>query len=219
MLKLLASFCNHCCMHKQIKGSVLPGYPVYEYLLVLLPHEDLRKKIHAVQAAFCEKYKVEARNSGRSHLTLALFTQYDMLADRMVSHLKNIAMGFCPFAIDLKDYGSLPSHSIFINVGTELQVQALVKQVRTDGQRLMKLNNEHKPLFLTEPVISLARRLQPWQYEQGWLEMSHRHFTGRFIADGMLLMKRRYGDFNYEVIQRFVFENLPLLTKQGNLFA
>ena len=86
---------------------------------MLLPHEDLRKKIHAVQAAFCEKYKVEARNSGRSHLTLALFTQYEMLEDRMVSHLKNIAMGFCPFAIDLKDYGSLPSHSIFINVGTE----------------------------------------------------------------------------------------------------
>jgi hypothetical protein len=58
----------------------------------------------------------------------------------------------------------------------------------------------------------------PWQYEQGWLDYSHRHFTGRFIADGMLLLKRRVGTKAYQIVQRFEFMNLPVTTKQGDLF-
>ncbi len=62
--------------------------------------------------------------------------------------------------------------------------------MRKETQRLMKLNDENKPHFILEPYITIARKLQPWQYEKGWLEYSNRNFTGRFIADGMLLLKR-----------------------------
>jgi 2'-5' RNA ligase len=82
----------------------------------------------------------------------------------------------------------------------------------------MKLNNDHKPHFILEPHLTVAHKLQPWQYEKGWLEYSHRHFTGRFIADGMLLLKRQTGESKYQVVQRFAFENLLVSTKQGDLF-
>jgi hypothetical protein len=98
-------------------------------------------------------------------------------------------------------------------------VQNLVKAIRSDGQRLMKLNEEHKPHFILEPHLTIARKLVPWQYEKGWLEYSHKHFTGRFIADSMTLLKRPAGEMRYHTVERFAFQNLPVTTKQGELFG
>jgi hypothetical protein len=83
----------------------------------------------------------------------------------------------------------------------------------------MKLNEEHKPYFILDPHFTIASKLLPWQYEKGWLEFSHRHFTGKFIADGMILLKRLQGELKYQVVQRFEFQNLPVTIKQGDLFG
>jgi 2'-5' RNA ligase len=204
---------------KEITGPLLPGYHIYEYLIVLNPHEELRNKIMAVKKEFYEKYQAETARWGKPHITLVNFVQYEMMEDRIVNHLKAIAMGFHPIKIELKDYGSFPSHTIYINISSKLPIQSLVKQIRTETQRLMKLNEDNKPHFILEPHLTIARRLLPWQYEKGWLEYSHRHFTGRFIADGMLLLKRPAGELKYEIAKRFEFENLPVGTKQGDLFV
>ena len=204
---------------KQITGSLLPGYGIYEYQLVLLPHEELRNKITAVKNEFYQKYKVENARWGKPQLTLVNYVQYEMIEERIMNHLKIISMGFQPVKIELKDYGSFPSHTIYINITTKAPLQNLVKQIRTETQRLMKLNDDNKPHFILEPHLTIARKLLPWQYEQGWLEYSHKHFTGRFIADSMLLLKRPVGEMKYQVAKRFEFQNLPVATKQGDLFG
>ena len=155
---------------------------------------------------------------GKPHITLAKFVQYGQMEDRIKSHLQSIAMGFKPFKVELKDYGNFPAHTIFINITSKVPLQALSKQIRTETQRLMKFDADHKPHFMMEPHMTIARKLQPWQYEKGWLEYSHRQFTGRFIADAMLLLKRPIGGMKYEIISRFEFQNLPVNTTQGALF-
>ena len=65
----------------------------------------------------------------------------------------------------------------------------------------------------------IAGKLAPWQYESGWLEYAHRHFTGRFIASDMLLLKRRAGDKAWQILERLAFQNLPVAIKQGELFG
>ena len=200
--------------------NTVPGYRVYEYLLVLNPHEELRNKIMAVKNEFYEKYQAETARWGKPHITLVNFVQYEMMEYRIVNHLKTIAMGFHPVKIELKDYGSFPSHTIYINITSKVPVQSLVKQIRTETQRLMKLNDDNKPHFILEPHLTIARKLLPWQYEKGWLEYSHRHFTGRFIADAMLLLKRPVGELKYEIARRLEFQNLSVATtKQGDLFV
>ena len=196
----------------------LPGYKVYEYLLVLNPHEELRNKIMQVKQQFHDTYKAATALYSKPHITLVNYVQYEMFEERIVNRLKTIAMGYHPVKIELRDFGSFPSHTIYINIVSKLPIQALVKQVRTETQRLMKLDADNKPHFFLEPHLTIARKLAPWQYEQGWLEYSHKHFTGRFIADGMLLLKRPVGELKYQVVQRFEFQNLPVTTKQGELF-
>ena len=71
---------------------------------------------------------------------------------------------------------------------------------------------------MLEPYATIARKLQPLQYEKGWLEYSHRHFTGRFIADAMLRLKRPLGEMKYEIAAGFEFENLAVGVAQRALF-
>ena len=199
-------------------NSSIPGYRVFEYVLVLSPHEELSNKISSIKKEFAEKFKTDQAKYGKSHIALVTFTNWGMMEERLLQRLQIIAMGITPFKIELKDYGSYPSHSIFINVPTKLPVQALVKDLKT-AQRLMKFNAENKPHFIEDPNIVMARKLKPWQYEQGWLQYSNRHFTGKFIADSMLLLKRPAGEkVAYQIARRFEFQNLPVATKQGNLF-
>lgn len=199
--------------------QLMPGYRVCEYLLVLRPPEELWKKIVKVKEEFAEAYQCAQARWGQPHITLAKFMQYEIMEARVANRLKTAGMSQYPFKIELHNYGSFPSHTIYINIITKVPVQRLVKQVRTETQRLMKLNDEHKPHFITEPHLTVARKLLPWQYEKSWQDYSNRQFTGRFIADGMLLLKRPLNEKKYQIVQRFAFQNLPVTTKQGELFA
>lgn len=203
---------------KNIINSI-PGYKIYEYLLVLNPHEDLRDKIKQVKQGFYDTYKSSSALYGKPHITLVNFVQYEMAEERILNRLKIIGVGYHPFKVELKDFGSFPSHTIFINVLSKLPIEGLVKTIRTEAQQLMKLDKDNKPHFILQPHLTIARKLQPWQYEKGWLEYSHKHFTGRFIADAMLLLKRPVGEMKYQIAARFEFQNLPIATRQGALFG
>lgn len=198
--------------------QTIPGYRINEYLLVLTPHEELWNKIMEVKKVFYENYRASNAKWGQPHLTLVNFQQYALMEERIINRLRMVAMSYPPFKIELKDFASFPSHTIYINVTSKIPVQNLVKQIREESQRLMKLNDDKKPHFIMEPHFTIARKLQPWQYEKGWLEYSNKQFSGRFIANGMLLLKRPVGEMKYQTAQRFEFMNMPVTTKQGALF-
>jgi hypothetical protein len=197
----------------------MPGYRVNEYLLVLNPHQDLGQKILNAKEEFSAKYKTHSFKYGKPHLALVNFVTWAMMEEKLVQRLSAIAMSVAPFKVELKDYGSLPSHTIFIRVPTKEPIDHLVTALK-EAQRLMKLNAENKPHFLEDPHFNIGTKLKPWQYEQGWLEYSHRQFTGRFIADSMLLLRRPSGEKGgYQIAKRLEFQNLPVATKQGDLFV
>ena len=202
----------------QLTGMTMPGYRVCEYLLVLSPHEELRNRIMQVKKEFHEKYQATS-TGGQPQVVLANFLQYEMMEERLLNRLRVIAMSFPPFKVELKDFGSFPTHTIHINITSRLPVQSLVKELRSEAQRLMKLNDENKPHFILEPHLTIAGKLKPWQYEKGWLEYSNQSFTGRFIADAMLLLRRPVGEMRYKTVRRFEFQNLPVTTRQGELFG
>jgi 2'-5' RNA ligase len=194
----------------------LPGYRMCEYLLVLHPHEELRNKIYNIKKEFAEKYEAPSAEWSKPHISLVKFKRLQMMEERIVNRLKMIAMAMPAFKVELKDFGSFPSHTIYINVETKIAIQLLVKHLKT-AQSLMR-TKEVKPHFIDNSHITIARQLLPWQYEKGWLEYSNKHFSGRFIAKDMLLLKRPEGMKGYQAVQKFEFMNMPVVTTQGALF-
>ncbi|MGI8951922.1 MAG: 2'-5' RNA ligase family protein [Chitinophagaceae bacterium] len=195
----------------------LPGYRECEFLLVLQPHEDLWNKIMQIKKEFAKDYDCAMAEKLKPHITLAMFQQYEMMEEKIINRLKLITMGLPAFKVELKDFGSFPSHTIYINILSKIPIVNTVKELR-QAQRLMKIDNDRKPYFITEPHLTIARKLLPWQYEKAWLEYSNKNFTSRFIADYIVLLKRRSGEKGYQIAARFAFQNLPVVTKQGELF-
>ena len=196
----------------------MPGYRLHEYKIIVTPHQDLENKIMKVRNDFAETFKTGVAVGGRPHLVLAHFHQYALNQERITNRLQQIAMGYPPFKVELRDFGSFPAHSIFINATSKLPLQGLVKEIRTGAQRLMKLDEEHKPWFSHEPNFIIGRKLLPWQYEKGWELYQHKHFTARFIADAFLLLKRPAGTKSFQIVQRFSLENMIVGARQGQLF-
>lgn len=195
----------------------LEQHPCHEYLLVLQPHEALCHTIQEVKKQFAESYDCPAAAYSKPHITLVTFKQYAMLEPQLMHRLKTILAANPSFIIELANFGSMPTHTIFFQISTKVQLVELVKAMRP-LQRLMKMDAENKPHFITEPYLTLARKLLPWQYEKGWLEYSHTPFSGRFVAKDVLLLRKKQGAKKYEVIQKFGLLNEKKIVTQTGLF-
>jgi len=191
---------------------------VNDYLLIVQPHEDLYNKIMQLKKSFAEKYDNPMAMYLKPHLTLLRFMQYDMQQQKIIQQLQHITETKAPFKIDLNGFGSFPTHTIYVNVETKNKLIELGKSLKA-AQHLMKLDKDHKPHFITEPHISIARKLLPWQYEKAWLEYSNTPFAASFMVNDLVLLKRRAETKGYSIAAKF-----PLLSKaqqtttQGQLF-
>lgn len=194
------------------------GYDVNEYALVLQPHEDLCNTIMQEKKSFAEKYECPAALYTKAYITLARFKQHEMMEPHIIRQLKNITAPLSSFKVELNNFGSFPSHTIYFSITSKVQVMDTVKAIRA-AQKLMKMDDENKPLFIAEPYIQIAYKLLPWQYEKAWTEYEHKHFHGRFIADHLLLQKRKEKNKAWQTAGRFVFENKKAEIKQGALFT
>ena len=188
-----------------------------EYLLVLQPHVALWDEIKFIKEKFKTDYKFEGITIGLPHITLAMFKQYPATENRIVNALRNNAKTLSPFKVELKDFGSFPTHTIYINIVSKVPVMTAVKTLRQNAQTFMKIDKDNKPFFITEPHLTIARRLQPWQYEKGWLAFQQADFHGRFIADHALLLKRKAGEY-YKQVEKFMFEGMKEAVTQTALF-
>ncbi len=188
-----------------------------EYLLVLQPHKALWDDITAIKEKFKADYKFESIKVGLPHITLTMFKQYPATESRIVNALRNNARTLSPFKVELKDFGSFPTHTIYINIVSKVPIMNAVKKLRQAAQKFMKIDKDNKPFFITEPHLTIARRLQPWQYEKGWMEYQHANFHGGFIADHALLLRRKAGEY-YKQVEKFMFEGMKEEIKQAALF-
>lgn len=206
-------------MNKMSEEDIMkmPGYQYYEYMLVLQPHEELRNKISTARKDFSDAYQSISATGGKPNVLIAKFTVWQMMEEKILNRLKVIGMGFAPFKAQIKDYGSFPSHTIYLNFTTVIPVRTLVSEIKKI-KRLLK-SPDHDPFFTTDPYIPIARKIKSSDYDEAWKEYSTKNFTGSFIAESMLLLKRREGEKSYQVLQRLEFMNLPVITRQGSLFS
>lgn len=189
-----------------------------DYLLLIEPNQDLTDRIRNEKQYFFKQYGAPEAVRGKPHLTLINFVQYEGMEERICKLLRGKALEWAPFFIELSGFGSFPSHTIYMNVVTRSGLQSLVKSIRTDGQALMKTDKQNKAHFILSPHVTIARRLKPWQYEEGWKEYQNKDFSGKFMAREMTLL-RRFGKNPYELVERFQFNGRgPRLSQQTSMF-
>ena len=191
---------------------------INEYLLIIQPHEDLYNKIMGIKKQFAEKYDCLAAIYSKPHITLVNFIQWEMQEKKFVSRLKNIFESTAAFQVSINGFGSFPTHTIYANVQTKNDIVSLVKSIQP-AQYLLAFNVKNKAHFITEPHLTITRKLLPWQYEKGWLEYSNTHFAASFMVNEAVLLKRHIDTKKYNVAANFHLLNKPSdMAIQASLF-
>ena len=195
----------------------LSGYSLNEYLIILNPHEELRLKIEKSRKELVDNHHLQQPLTGRPNICLVRFSAAPMQEEKIVYRLGMIAMEERPFLVELKDFGSYPMNAIFICIANQPRVLELIRNLK-QARPLMKAAGED-PHFLQDPQIALAGRLSKEKYLDIMKEYLHKKFTGRFLADAFLLLKRPEQDRKFEVVRRFNFEYIRVSAAQGVLFS
>ena len=190
---------------------------INEYLLVIQPNEDVCEKIMTLKQHFSTNYQCPQALHLKPQISLLKFSHYELSESRFVSRFRNIAMVNAPFKITLNDFGNYPSHTIYANIQTTNQLTELSKELK-QVQAFIKPDKQHKPHFISEPIIIIAHKLLPWQYERGWLELSNTHFNASFTVNELLLLKRKEGNNGYKMLERLPLLNNIKRLEQASMF-
>ena len=190
---------------------------INEYLLIVQPHEDLYNKIMFIKQSFAEKYDCPLAAYTKPHITLINFVQWEMQELKLINRLKNAVAINNPFLVTINGFGSFPTHTIYANIQTKNNLVSLVKSMKP-VQSILTLDNKNKPHFITEPHLTIARKLLPWQYEKAWLEYSNTPLTASFMVNELVLLKRQVGTKKYTVATSFPLLNQSKESVQTALF-
>lgn len=183
--------------------------PLTNYRLVLQPHPDLYEQLLQLKQAFAQQYQCPEAVADEPTLLLLRFQQFAMSEVALQKKLQEILCHQAPFLVKLHGFGSMPTHTVFVQVATKNAIWDLLQQLQP-LQPMLRLSQFNKAHFVADPYITLARNLQPWQYEKGWRQYRHTPFSGSFVASEALLLKRPPQATQYSLLARFAFAAQPV---------
>ncbi len=79
--------------------------------------------VMSIQKDFNYKYKIESKSVYLPQLILVIFKRIQAFEERIINRLKITTMALHPIKIGLQDYGSFPSHTIYVNVTSKYLLQ------------------------------------------------------------------------------------------------
>jgi 2'-5' RNA ligase len=202
----------------KLKGAILPGYDVYEYFLILSLPPAIQNEVITLREDFHKSFETHHKIKGRPSLALALFLQYQTMEEKVSRMFQQVASFFPPLGITLENFGSFPTHSIYIKVDKDSALHSLVKNIRTSSKGILQVNKETKPMIMLQPHIGIVRKLKPDIYEQSWQKYKDASFSGFFVAKEMILLRRPTHEHKWQMVSRFGFQNRTLPSTQGKLF-
>ena len=195
----------------------MPGYRINEYRLAIPLSPDMQEKIMHIRTGLHEKYRVALPFQLKPGLTILHCYAYEGMEAKLLERIQQVAMRIQSFKVELQNFSAYPSHTVYVNVLTKSPFNDLVKELKII--KSITRVPEHDPQFIKEPHLIIAQKLKPFQFTRMWLDCEHTSFTGRFIADHMVLVKRNELTPRYEVVRPFKFSGLAMGVKQGALFA
>ena len=171
-----------------------------DYRLIIDCPDAVRKKIAATKIEFDADYTGMVVAGGNPFIYLAIFSQYESKEQLFMDELNKLAIGYMPFKIHLKGFGAVENTEICINVHPTESIKRLVKQI--EGiQSILHLKTNGLPR------ISIAQRLQGWQFAKSSKKWLEKPFNATFLVNNMLLLKRMEGFRSWQIMQHLEFQN------------
>lgn len=194
-----------------------PGHRVCDYKLVLPINESLQETIIRLRAELYDRYKIPVPEGRKPALTVAEFCAYEGMEQNLFERVQQLVARTPAFTINLENFSSHSSHTIFIRVANRSAFYELAKELKVVRSLTKSLAQDSG--FIPEPYVEIAQKLKPFQFIRIWMDCEARKFTASFTASSILVLKRSFSATGFEEVQRFELASQASLVRQGVLFA
>lgn len=185
-----------------MQTSILHSHdPVNDYRLIIDTPRAIHKKIAVIKTQFDEEYRGLVVAGGNPFIYLATFSQEESKEQETVDAIHRIAIGFIPFRFRLKNFGHIEKNEIYVNVEEPGTINFLVDQLITIQDYMQNAR------FNENPRITIAQRLQAWQFDKSWPVYAHKQFSATLLADQILLLKRMEGFRSWQILKHLALQN------------
>jgi 2'-5' RNA ligase len=181
-----------------------------EYLLVVPPDHQTDLMAKNEKRTLKNEFNCSLSANLKPHITICNFLLSEPMEQRLVSYLGIFAKSVRPFPVDISGFDHFQTHTLFLNIVSKKALTDMMKGIRTRYRKYMMINRRFPPKFPTSrPHITLARGMQPDQFERVWPKYEKKKFKASFEASELILLKKGFFDqTNYEVVNRFKLTGL-----------
>lgn len=170
----------------QFRGSIIK-----EYLLVVNPEKNICQQVMDEKNIFRKQYGGSGILS-KPHITVANFLAKEEMEETLLRWMHRIISTTKTFSVALNNYSGFPNaNTLYLRVQDHQPFKQLAKELKVIDE-MVKSNGLPKAHLISNPHLTIARRLDPPVYEKAMMDYSKKEFHAAFEVTELVLLKRTH---------------------------
>ncbi len=171
----------------EFRGSIIK-----EYMLVVNPQQNIWQQVMDEKVNFFNAYREIVAVKTKPHITVANFLAKEEMEPTMLKWMHNIISVKAAFNVVLNNYSGFPNaNTIYLRVQDHQPFKQLAKELKVIDE-LVRSNGLPKAHLISNPHMTIARRLDESIYERAMMEYSKKDFHAEFTVNELILLKRTH---------------------------
>lgn len=164
---------------------------LFEYLLIVSPSEEVYDKVMKEKQYFSQNYSQPVAIKTKPHITVSNFMAWDNMEDTLIRWLQRITKDQQSFFVTLNNFSGFPSHTVFLRIKNPDPFKELATRLKIIGPYIKEYSS-YPAKFITNPHVSIARRLPGTVYDDAIKDYAEKDFNASFHANELVLLRRRH---------------------------
>jgi 2'-5' RNA ligase len=198
-----------------MKSIFATGNKICEYRLLVPFPSHLQEKINNIRKQLHHRHNLPYPFLLPPSLTILKCHAFEKIEPKLLEKIQNLVLETAPFSVELQNFTSFPTHTIYVEVNSKAPFNEMVKELKKI-KWLMNIPG-FEPQFIPEPHLIIAQALKQQKFNFMWRDCENINLQELFIADSLVLVKRTEQQQHYTTLRRMQLQTLPMNVKQGEL--
>jgi 2'-5' RNA ligase len=163
---------------------------VFEYVLVIQPSGAVVEKLREEQLFFQQVYDKQGTVRFNPQIKVAGFRARESMEATIIRWMQNICSLQKSFPITFNNYSGFPTGSIHLRIMEHEPFHQLTKEL-TVVDDFIKSSGFPQMRMVSKPHMTIASKLDQRIYEKAMVDFSQKCFFESFIANELVLVKRK----------------------------
>ncbi len=179
-------------------------HQLWEYLLVVEPDQNVCDRIEAEKKRFLSIYKPGVRAELKSRIMIAGFKATESMEGTVIRWIHRICSQYKSFLVTLNNYSGFPTHTVYVRIQDHTPFKQLAAQLHVIDDYVQS-SGCPEARFVHRPHLSIASGLTDDVYNNAMPDYSKETLHERFLAEGLVLLKRNNSFEPYKQVNVFRF--------------